>query len=120
MLTHQKNNQVQKLHPNLPLLLRDDGDDYGDGDSGHDNGEDDNSGGDCDDSDCDDGGCEKKFPLHLCPALSTVAYLIPFLSIDRPSQCFHFTKEVLAQNYNALLRDPSVLQPPVQCHQRSH
>ena len=46
-----------------------------------------------DDSDGD--SCiEKKFPLALCPCLSTVAYLIPFLSSERPSQCYHFTKEV--------------------------
>ena len=73
--------------------------------------------------DGDDDGVEVKrnfFCISVQLALSAVAYLIPFLSIDRPSQCFHFTKEVLAQNYNALLRDPSVLQPPVQCHQRSH
>ena len=45
--------------------------------------------------DGDDDSCiEKKFLLALCPCLSTVAYLIPFLSSERPSQCYHFTKEV--------------------------
>ena len=62
------------------------------GGDGHSNG---------DDGDCDDGGGEKKFPLHLCPALSTVAYLIPFLSAERPSQCYHLTKEVPSMHCTA-------------------
>ena len=58
---------------------------------------------------------KRKFPLHLCPALSPVAYLIHFLSVERPSQCYHLTKEVPAmlQQYNA--PKPSALQPS-QCY----
>lgn len=65
-----------------------------------------------DDSDGD--SCiEKKFLLALCPCLSTVAYLIPFLSSERPSQCYHFTKEVRPLQCNAFENpDHHVTFPP--------
>ena len=57
--------------------------------------------------DDDDSYSEKKFPLALCPCLSTVAYLIPFLSSERPPNVTISPKKFT--HYSAMLLKTQII-----------